>query len=65
MLSIEEIKLYLKENLIEKRHTHTLGVADIAKKLAKLNGISEEKKLKLQVLHMMWLKIYLKLECKK
>ena len=43
MLSIEEINLYLKANLIEKRYTHTLGVADIAKKLAKLNGISEEK----------------------
>jgi len=43
LLSTEEIKLYLKENLIKKRHIHTLGVADIAKKLAKLNGISEEK----------------------
>ena len=43
MLSIEEIKLYLKENLNEKRYIHTLGVADTAKKLAKLNGISEEK----------------------
>ena len=43
MLSIEEIKLYLKANLMEKRYTHTLGVADTAKKLAKLNGISEEK----------------------
>ena len=43
MLSIEEIKLYMRENLIEKRHIHTLGVADTAKKLAKLNGISEEK----------------------
>ena len=43
MLSIEEIKLYLKENLMEKRYIHTLGVADTAKKLAKLNGISEEK----------------------
>lgn len=42
MLSIEEIKLYLKENLVDKRYTHTLGVADTAKKLAKLNGISEE-----------------------
>ena len=43
MLSIEEIKLYLKENLIEKRYIHTLGVVDTAKKLAKINGISEEK----------------------
>lgn len=43
LLSIEEIKLYLKENLMEKRYIHILGVADTAKKLAKLNGISEEK----------------------
>ena len=43
MLSIEEIKLYLKTNLMEKRYIHTLGVADTAIKLAKLNGISEEK----------------------
>lgn len=43
LLSIEEIKLYLAENLIEDRYTHTLGVADTAKKLAKLNGICEEK----------------------
>lgn len=41
-MSIEEIKLYLKANLMEKRYTHILGVADTAKKLAKLNGISEE-----------------------
>jgi len=43
LLSIEEIKVYLKTNLMEKRYTHILGVADTAKKLAKLNGISEEK----------------------
>jgi predicted HD superfamily hydrolase involved in NAD metabolism len=43
LLSREEIKLYLKANLKEKRYIHTLGVADTAKKLAKLNGISEEK----------------------
>ena len=43
MLSIEEIKLYLKENLIEERYTHSLGVAETAKRLAALNGISEEK----------------------
>ncbi|MVX65230.1 HD domain-containing protein [Clostridium chromiireducens] len=43
MLSIEEIKVYLKTNLMEKRYTHILGVADTAKKLAKLNGVSEEK----------------------
>ena len=43
MLSIEEIKSYLKANLKEKRYIHTLGVAEIAKELAKLNKISEEK----------------------
>jgi len=43
LLSIEEIKLYLKTNLMEKRYIHTLGVADTAIKLAKLNGISEVK----------------------
>lgn len=43
MLSIEEIKLYLKENLIEQRYIHILGVAETAKKLAILNKISEEK----------------------
>ena len=43
MLSIEGIKLYLKANLAEKRYIHILGVSDIAKNLAKLNGISEEK----------------------
>jgi len=39
LLSIEEMKLYLKENLMEKRYIHILGVADTAKKLAKLNGV--------------------------
>lgn len=43
MLSIEEMKSYLKSNLKENRYIHTLGVVDTAKKLAKLNGISEEK----------------------
>ncbi|EHJ02001.1 metal dependent phosphohydrolase [Clostridium sp. DL-VIII] len=43
MLSIGEMKSYLKNNLKENRYIHTLGVADTAKKLAKLNGISEEK----------------------
>ncbi|MBE6087961.1 MAG: HD domain-containing protein [Clostridium beijerinckii] len=43
MLSIEEMNLYLKSNLLEKRYMHTLGVADTAKRLAKLNGISERK----------------------
>lgn len=43
MLSIEEINVYLKENLMEKRYIHTLGVVDTAKKLAEINGVSEEK----------------------
>lgn len=43
MLSIDEIRKYLKENLKEKRYNHTLGVVETAIKLAKLNGISEEK----------------------
>ena len=30
MLSIEEMKIYLKDNLIENRYIHTLGVADTA-----------------------------------
>jgi len=43
LLSIEEIKVYIKENLIEERYAHSLGVAETAKRLATLNGISEEK----------------------
>ena len=43
MQTIEEIKSYLKANLKEKRYVHTLGVADTAKKLARINGVSEEK----------------------
>ncbi len=43
MLSIEEIKLYLKENLKSNRYNHTLGVVETAKKLAEVNKISIEK----------------------
>ena len=43
MLTVEEIKSYLKENLKESRYNHTLGVAECAKKLAEINGISVEK----------------------
>ena len=43
MLSIEEMKIYLKENLMESRYTHTLGVVETAKKLAKLNEVDEKK----------------------
>ncbi|MGN0143971.1 MAG: bis(5'-nucleosyl)-tetraphosphatase (symmetrical) YqeK [Clostridium sp.] len=43
MLSVEEIKEYLKNNLKESRYNHTLGVCETAKKLAKLNNESVEK----------------------
>ncbi|WP_252234404.1 bis(5'-nucleosyl)-tetraphosphatase (symmetrical) YqeK [Clostridium sp. ZS1] len=43
MISIEEMKLYLKDNLKQNRYNHTLGVVETAKKLAKINGISIEK----------------------
>jgi putative HD superfamily hydrolase of NAD metabolism len=43
MLSIEEMNLYLKENLLEKRYIHVKGVVEMAKKLAELNNVSEEK----------------------
>ena len=34
---------YIKGCLNEKRFIHTLGVVSVAKKLAVLNGVSEEK----------------------
>ena len=43
MISIEEAYKYLRGNLKENRYIHTLGVVSVAKKLAKINGISEEK----------------------
>lgn len=43
MLSVEEIKKYLKENLKESRYKHTLGVCETAVQLAELNGVSVEK----------------------
>ena len=43
MLTVEEIKEYLKENLKESRYKHTLGVRETAVKLAELNGASIEK----------------------
>lgn len=43
LLSIEEIRSYLQQNLREARYNHVLGVVKMAKKLAKLNGISEER----------------------
>ncbi|MGL5150278.1 MAG: bis(5'-nucleosyl)-tetraphosphatase (symmetrical) YqeK [Clostridium sp.] len=43
MKSMNEIYAYLKENLKPSRYMHVLGVVSISKKLAQLNGISEEK----------------------
>ncbi len=43
MLSIDEIKDYLKNNLSEKRFLHTLGVAKTAKSLAKRWGLDCDK----------------------
>ena len=43
MLSVKEIKDYLKKNLKESRYNHTLGVCETSIKLAELNGISREK----------------------
>ena len=43
MLSIDEMKIYLKNNLIENRYIHTLGVVDTAISLAKINNVDEKK----------------------
>lgn len=43
MLSVKEIKEYLKENLKESRYNHTLGVCETSIKLAELNGVAREK----------------------
>ncbi|VYU23708.1 HD domain-containing protein [Clostridium tertium] len=43
MLSTEEMKIYLKNNLIENRYIHTLGVADTAIRLARAYGVDENK----------------------
>ena len=42
-MEITYIYNYLKENLKPKRYIHTLGVVSTAKKLAKLNGVDEDK----------------------
>lgn len=42
-MEITYIYDYLKENLRPKRYMHTLGVVSTAKKLAKLNGVDEDK----------------------
>lgn len=43
MWSNDEIINYLKENLKEGRFNHTLGVAETAKTLAKLNNVDEKR----------------------
>lgn len=43
MLSTDEMKIYLKNNLIENRYIHTLGVVDTAIRLAKINRVDEKK----------------------
>ena len=43
MILIEEGYKYLRCNLNESRYIHTLGVVSVAKKLARINGVCEEK----------------------
>ena len=43
MISTDEMKIYLKNNLLENRFIHTLGVVDTAIRLAKINGVDEKK----------------------
>ena len=43
MISIEEMKSYLKENLMESRYNHTLGVVETAIKLAEINNVDKYK----------------------
>ncbi len=43
MWTEEKIHDYLKKNINDNRYIHTLGVVETAKKLAKLNGVDEEK----------------------
>lgn len=43
MISIEEMKSYLKENLMESRYNHTLGVVETAIKLAEINNVDKSK----------------------
>lgn len=43
MLSIEEIKIYLKEHLRESRYNHTLGVVETAIRLAEINRVDKNK----------------------
>jgi len=43
MINIDEMKVYLKNNLIENRYIHVLGVVDTAIRLAKINKVDEKK----------------------
>lgn len=43
MFSIEEMRSYLKDNLLEDRYNHTLGVVQTAIKLAELNNVDKTK----------------------
>ena len=43
MKSKQDIYDYIKANLKETRFIHTLGVVSVAKKLAEINGVDEEK----------------------
>lgn len=43
MSTLNEIYKYIEENLSQSRYKHTLGVVEVAKKLAKINDVNEEK----------------------
>lgn len=43
MLNIDEMKQYLKENLLENRYNHTLRVMETAVKLAEINEVDRKK----------------------
>lgn len=43
MSIIDNAYTYIKDNIKESRFMHTLGVVSVAKKLALLNGVSQEK----------------------
>jgi putative HD superfamily hydrolase of NAD metabolism len=43
MWSKEQILQYLRENLKDSRYEHTLGVVEMAKKLAEINGVDKER----------------------
>lgn len=51
MKTIEEIKVWLKDNLDEERYLHTLGVAQCASELAQRYGLNVEKTYLAGLLH--------------